>query len=569
MWIPRSNRLATTVLVSWLVSLTPAFSQDQQTSELTPELGAETPFSENVDVVVVNVDVRVTDKDGNPIRGLTREDFTLLEDGKEVVISNFYAVEGGTKKVELVPSEAAEAEQTAVVVEEETGPLHLVVYVDNFNIRPYNRNRVFRYVREFLQTLLEPEDQVMLVSYDRTLHVQAPFNTDRSLLHAKLLELEKFTGHAVAADSDRRQVMRDIDEADSENLATISVQTYAESTLSDLRFTVRALQDFVSQLAGLRGRKAILHVSDGMPMRAAESAFYALQRKFSTTAVQLRALDYDLTREFRSLANSAASGGVAFYTLDAAGLRPYAAGSVQSMTTGQAGLGGFVDSVYIRNHQEPLRLLADQTGGFAILNTNNPGPGLERVRSDFDDYYSLGYMPASQVSGRGHRLKVEVEGHKKAVVRHRKSFREQTIAERTEDETLATLRFGLEENAFGASVQLAAMNPRDDGLFDVVAWLQVPVSSLTLLPREDFHQGQLTIYVSAMDEEGGVSDVANLDVPLELPNDKVEQLRELDFPYRLELRMRPGAHRVAIGIRDELGAKNSYVTHDFLVRGLG
>jgi hypothetical protein len=46
-------------------------------------------FFETVSVNVVNVDVFVTDKAGNRVRGLTKDDFELYEDRKPVQISNF------------------------------------------------------------------------------------------------------------------------------------------------------------------------------------------------------------------------------------------------------------------------------------------------------------------------------------------------------------------------------------------------------------------------------------------------------------------------------------------------
>ena len=58
------------------------------------ETGSPTPigglgFVDEVDVRVVNVDVFVRDGAGRPIKDLGREDFRLLQDGKEVPISNF------------------------------------------------------------------------------------------------------------------------------------------------------------------------------------------------------------------------------------------------------------------------------------------------------------------------------------------------------------------------------------------------------------------------------------------------------------------------------------------------
>lgn len=51
-------------------------------------------FFEEIEVNVVNVEVFVTDKKGNPVTDLTAEDFEILEDGKPVTITNFYASRG-------------------------------------------------------------------------------------------------------------------------------------------------------------------------------------------------------------------------------------------------------------------------------------------------------------------------------------------------------------------------------------------------------------------------------------------------------------------------------------------
>src|SRR5689334_8108116 len=71
-------------------------------------------FFESIDVNVVNVEVYVTDRDGKRVQGLTRDDFQVLEDGKPVEITNFYAVsEGRVSQSGAAPQgqeeEAAEA----------------------------------------------------------------------------------------------------------------------------------------------------------------------------------------------------------------------------------------------------------------------------------------------------------------------------------------------------------------------------------------------------------------------------------------------------------------------------
>jgi len=68
---------------------------------------AEESFSGSVQVSIVNVDVYVTDRDGNPVTGLTAGDFEVFDDGEPVEVSNFYAVENGRPTAPAVPEPAA------------------------------------------------------------------------------------------------------------------------------------------------------------------------------------------------------------------------------------------------------------------------------------------------------------------------------------------------------------------------------------------------------------------------------------------------------------------------------
>src|SRR5207247_6062324 len=75
---------------------------------------SQTPLpklTETIDVKVINVDVVVSDKKGNAITGLTKDDFELFENGQPKVISNFYEVEG--KKAINVSLTPAGAEKPA------------------------------------------------------------------------------------------------------------------------------------------------------------------------------------------------------------------------------------------------------------------------------------------------------------------------------------------------------------------------------------------------------------------------------------------------------------------------
>jgi hypothetical protein len=74
------------LLAALAATAAPAAAQQQPADQ--PAL-----FVEQVDVNVVNVEVFVTDRQGNRVTGLGRDDFELFEDGEPVEITNVYAID--------------------------------------------------------------------------------------------------------------------------------------------------------------------------------------------------------------------------------------------------------------------------------------------------------------------------------------------------------------------------------------------------------------------------------------------------------------------------------------------
>ncbi len=531
-------------------------------------------FGETVDVNLVNVDVWVTDKDGAPITGLTKDDFEVFEEKRPVTITNFYAVAGGKPvagaRTDTGPGELPVRDDDPLRLIPEDQRLNLVVYVDNFNIRPFNRNRVFRRLREFLQEKLGPGDRAMLISYDRSLNVRHPFTTDTTLLASATFELEKLTGYALHRDSDRRDIMREIEEAESSAEVRWRVRQYAESAYNDLSFSLDALGSFVDTLAGLPGRKAVLYVSDGLEMVAGEDLYYALSYRFKETAMLGEMRDFSAERKFKTLAHAANANRVTFYTIDAAGLRVYSSGTAERASAAIVpGLDAHVDGIQVRNLQNSLQFLAEQTGGLAIYNTNDIGDRLALVATDFSNYYSLGYISAHAGDGRFYDINVELKDPKrfgkKVEIRHRKGYRDRTTYDRMADGTTSSLRYNLTSNPLEVEISLGEGRP-DDRHYLVPISVTVPLDQVVLVQQNDVYLGRLKLFFSAMDEEGDMADVTEVPLRLRIPATMIDAVRQQ--PYRLvqtELRMRRGGHRVAVGLRDEIGAVESFVTREILV----
>ena len=528
---------------------------------------AQGDFFESIDVNVVNVDVYVTDKKGNRINGLKKEDFELYEDKKLVAITNFYAVEEGRSRPELAPEGVAtlpvDRPQLPTTVPEDQR-LHLVVYVDNYNIRPFNRNRTFTSLRNFLLTQVTPEDRVMLITYDREPHVRRGFTRDSQVIASALYEIEKISANGLQQDSERREVLQQIEDSKSYDYAIQRANSYADAQMNDLEFSIGAIKETVSSLAGLPGRKAFLYVSDGLPMIVAQDVYQAVQEKFSSgsgSSAVMESLRYDMSRRFVELAAQANANRISFYTIDAAGLRVSSAVSAENRN---ANASGMVESIQVSNLQSTLQLLADSTGGKAIYNTNDPTKLLNTVGDDFKSYYSLGYAPASAGDGRYHKIEVKTK-RKDLVVRHREGYRDKTSESRMADGVISALFYDVESNSMGIAVQRGREQPRDDGHYLVPIEVRIPIGALTLLPHEQVRQARLKVYVAAMDDSGGMSEVQESTVPFTIPEAEMATATKQVYVYTLSMVMRKGPQKIAIGVRDEVGATQSFTVRTLTV----
>ncbi len=531
-------------------------------------------FVDVVDVNIINVDVYVTDKKGNRVTGLKREDFELFEDDKPVAISNFYAVEEGRPTTGGVQPKAASTDEPvrlpqlalreAQLEVPEDQKLHLILYFDNLFLKPFNRNKVVRQARQFIYDNVGPGDKVMLVTYDRSLHVRHPFTSDMRAISDELHEIETLSGFAVQADSERRNVLRRFEDAPTAFEAEAHIDLYAQSLHFDVMTTVRNLKEMVRSLAGLPGRKAILHVSDGIPMTAGEDLFFMLDSRFGDDAAggSLRGRRYNTRRLIRELTANANANRVTFYTLEAVGLRSHT--SLSSEYGGSRGTDGVVagsrieaDTIRVAGQQETLMMMAHDTGGLATFNTNNIAGGLSKMASDFRTYYSLGYASANSGDGRYHDIEVKVK-KKGLEVRHRTGYRDKTAETHLSEGTLAALLYGLDSNPLGIELLFESARYDDEDHWLLPIEVRVPLGNTTLLPQVENHTGRLRFSVAVIDEDGRMSPVEQTAVPLTIPAAQIEDARKQYYVYSVELKMRKGRQKVAIGVRDEFAAESSY-----------
>jgi VWFA-related protein len=595
-----------------------------------PAPEAAPDFGEQVEVNVVNVEVYVTDKDGRRVPGLRREDFELLEDGKPVDLVNFAAFERhaapASKEPGAAPS-ASPSETAAPAVLAD--PMTIVVYVDNSNVAPAHRSRAVRQLREFLTRSLSPGDRVMVVSYDLGLKIRLPLTDDRAALARALEGLETLATAGGEAERARSQTVREIFQIRANGLADPDpahrtpcpldivqpARSYAETARGEVLRTIGALTVLVNSLSGVPGRKALLHVSDGISITPGQEVFQVLAelcgggstepvdrtaQERAPTAVERRMLNsgndeadaaletswnqaaqarsyrgtqapldaqaYSTAKEWSALAAHASSHRVTLYTLQASGAETLAAASAGSGPAEQILQTSAIASIDENNRKGSLSVLAADTGGRAVFNANDLTSALASIQEDFGTYYSLGYSPAHSGDGKEHRLEVKVK-HPGVQARYRRSYRDKPLLERTVDRTLAVLFYGLEDNPLEVGMEIGDPTPVEGGKFAVPVRLRIPLFKVGTEMKTEDYQARVRLLVATRGADGSSSPVRQVQVPIRIPRDQAMAALAQYYLYELTLHLGSGEQRVAVAVRDDMTLLTSFLGRTVQVGG--
>jgi VWFA-related protein len=518
------------------------------------------PVSESVDVTVTNVDVFVTDSKGNRVPGLKADDFEIKQDGIPQKITNFYAVSGGKVIFEdgsTVPFDVKEpaTPQVPPVVQ-----AHYVFYIDNQNIQPQTRNRMFKRLKEFIVEAVGPNAEGMIVTYNKSLKVRKNFTSHPNELISTLDDVELDTGGGTNAVADRKDTLQRIDDAKSSTEAQNYAVAYSKALRNDIEFTVDALVDTITSLAGLQGRKNLIYVSEGLPATAGLEMYEAIRQKFQDPSASMQEFEYDLNSRYMKIISAANANGVTMYTLDASGLQTDTALSAENRTTDI-----HVNDFFVRqNMQGPIRMMAEQTGGITAINTNDWKANLDQIAADFSNFYSLGYRAAKGASDRGHRIEVSVK-RKGMTVRTRSTFMEKSIETRTAESVVASLHYARGDNPLGVSVSVGDAKPYDNSNYLLPVRISVPIGKLGLVPSGETYLGNFFIYFVVLDVTGNQSDLQIQKQEIKVPQKDLAVAQRKDFYYDVQLVVVPGGQKLAVGVRDGVSNVVSYVQKNVFV----
>ncbi len=303
-------------------------------------------------VDVVSVDVSVTGRNDEPVADLQASDFLVTEDDlpQTVETAQFIRLDG--QRLDDTGEGLAIRGQSHGRAEAAKDDVRLfAIFLDDYHIdkHPTITIPLRRALEGFIEQL-KPTDLVVLMDPLTTLH-DVRFTRDKAWLLDRIRSFEGRRGQIFPVRS------------------AVEEAQISQRNVWELRGAVSlsALEAIATHLGGLReGRKSIIFVSQGPPVALPGSPNYM---------------------RLESALQAANRGNVTVHVLDP---RPL----------GSAPFGG----------GEALRRLSAETGGRAIVNTNNPEQGLRQVIGDASAYYLIGYTPSRQLSdGKFHRIQVRVK----------------------------------------------------------------------------------------------------------------------------------------------------------------
>lgn len=517
---------------------------------LAPYLRAQDesqPFTIKARAEVVLVNVTARDKKGDLVRDLKPEDFTVLEDGKQQKISSFDIEDTGLVTAPDVPQAPVLKEGKASGPATPAAPARpaelrnrrlIVLFFDLSGMQPEEIERAVKAAENYLDKQMQPADLVAVASLGTSLDVNQDFTSDKDRLHRAIAGMSSTSGEAFTAG------LTGTTEGTPDTGAAFTPDD-TEYNIFNTDRRLQALRSLAGMLRGLDQKKSVIYFSSGMDRTGIENQ-----------------------SQLRAAINEAVKSNVALYTMDIRGLEAMVPGgsAQQASLRGTAPYSGRATlNAYDSNFstQETLVTLAGDTGGRALLDTNDFGQVFTRVQQDTSVYYVLGYHSTNperdgrfrKISVRVNRpdLKLEYRRGYYAPADFRHSAKDDR--ERQLDEELAS-----DLPTTDLPVYLAAGYFRlEDQKYFVPVSVVVPGSAIPFVRSSDRDKATLDVIGVALDEQK--RPMAQVRDTVKLAVEGGRDVRRKNVQYDSGFVLPPGKFHLKFVVREnENGAMGSFET---------
>jgi VWFA-related protein len=352
-----------------------------------------------VQVDYVEVDVVVTDRNGNLVRDLKKEDFQVLEDGKAQAINAFTFVNIPIERFDRPLFAASPIDPDVRSNERPFDGRVYVMVIDDLHTRFGRSARVKAAAKQFIERRLGANDVMAIVHTSGATENSQEFTNNKRLL---LASVDKTSGRkldsATANKTNEYYRTRDMRQAgDALNDPDDMERAF------NARNTLSTLKNVADWFASVRGRrKTILFVSEGIDYDITDLIPPNGSNHYSAS---------DILEATRDTIAAATRSNVSIYGIDPRGLTDLGDESIEiGAFPDDTSLGINQGSMFkeLQMSQDSLRVLSEETGGFAVVNKNDYSTAYDRIVEDNSSYYVLAYYPPDPRPGREHKIDVRV-----------------------------------------------------------------------------------------------------------------------------------------------------------------
>lgn len=569
----RSILCLITIFLFWPLSGSSKDTLDSSHTQKKQEAKIQQPAFE-VELTITNVEVIVMDDEGNRVTGLLPENFELYEDGFLQKLTNFYEVKGaqvfGLASDAVSPDDKDEPR----IQEIDTTKMEnrIIFFFDNWHLHPINRNWVTKKLENFIrQNFGESKGNLgMVVFLDRRPEILMDFTPSPDSLIRALKEVKSRSGEILSRMRTIEDLSRELNRIamDSGSLNDFEkyqnsmsfARSFVEEEMHTLSFALKSLDAFMSYLKGIKGRKVLLYVCDGLTINPGEEIFAFIEQLYPFGDARSEAMNYDATQTFKELTARSNANEISIYPINAEAFESGfdTANRDKSWTNRSASA-----SLYRKNpvyKHQALNIMAEQTGGNAVLSSGNIESGLKTVEKDLNYYYSLGYRSPSRPDGRYHSVSLKLVGvDKEYNLRIRKGYVKSSPEERITENVLARLFIPNRENLLKVQILDQHDEKLPNGKIKLELKLLIPIKNIALLPKQREYVGNIKIYVAFLDSKNFWSDPYELNQEIRIPEEDYEKARTRNYPYITELHLDPGSYVISIAISDTSAKETTYL----------
>ncbi|WP_260737498.1 VWA domain-containing protein [Tunturiibacter lichenicola] len=397
---------------------------------------------------LVEVDVVVTDRQGNPVHKLQASDFSVFENKSQQTVKSFDEHDGGETAVAASVPPGVFSNELLIP---QRGSVD-VLLLDSLNTppesQPYLRDQLVNYLNH-----AKPGTRLAIFALNSRLRMLQGLTSDPALLKQAIQrEGVKFSPllERDLNDSDVHQsseMISDLIEFQPE-LAAVLLQVQSllldsgarmssNKTQDRARTTLAALNELARYLAGVPGRKNVIWFSGSFPS--------VILRDQLTTGDPLAGYA-DLQAEVSRTTELLARSRVAVSPVDARGLEmapsqsPSEAGGTGNLQRTQQVYG--TSSLNPRDSQfyvtqtgehQTMEDIADSTGGMAVFNTNGLSSAMDKLMNSAQSYYTIAYTPPQGArAGERREIAVKLKGSG-----YHLAYRHEYITEATPEQLIA------------------------------------------------------------------------------------------------------------------------------------